>query len=152
MRRLTLMLAAALTLLLGSCIGGKVYDHYCHTSTEGWDKVDTLDYDVSPLPSSGRYATTLGLRINSHYPFQALTLIVDQKVIPGNKMHSDTVSCDLFDKKGKTKGQGIDYYQYHFRVSELELQKGDSLHITVRHNMRREILPGISDVGISLAK
>jgi hypothetical protein len=37
-------------------------------------------------------------------------------------------------------------------VRQLQLQEGDSLHVVVRHNMKREILPGIFDVGIKLLK
>jgi hypothetical protein len=32
------------------------------------------------------------------------------------------------------------------------LNKGDSLEIKIRHDMKREILPGISDIGIMLNK
>lgn len=144
--------------LLGSCTGGVVYDHYNHTPVAGWDKADTLIYNVSRLARPGRYVTTLGLRINESYPFQNLTLIVDQTVfhkISGAKLKaesfSDTLNCSLFDKRGTVKGHGISYYQYHFRVSERQLKESDSLHITVRHDMRREVMPGIADVGISLS-
>ena len=30
--------------------------------------------------------------------------------------------------------------------------KGDSIIVSVRHNMKREILPGISDIGYMLIK
>lgn len=168
--------------LLSSCTGNKVYDHYEHTPIAGWDKVDTLSYDVPALADSGRYATNLGLRINNAFPFQSLTLIVEQTVIPtsiqNQKIHNspsgrinpfakqpkvkkitgtphtyiDTLTCTLFDNKGTIKGQGISYYQYHFRVSEMDLHTGDSIHITVRHDMKREIMPGIADVGISIGR
>ncbi|MBP7359673.1 MAG: gliding motility lipoprotein GldH, partial [Prevotella sp.] len=47
---------------------------------------------------------------------------------------------------------GISYYQYNFNISHIELHKGDSIHVCIRHNMKREILPGISDVGFSLGR
>ena len=50
------------------------------------------------------------------------------------------------------KGQGVGSYQYHFRVSEMNLKAKDSLHICVRHDMKREIMPGISDVGIEISR
>lgn len=147
-----------LVIMLGSCTGGVVYDHYNHTPVSGWDKADTLIYNVPRLVRQSRYVTTVGLRINGSYPFQNLTLIVDQTVFHktgGAKLKaenfSDTLNCPLFDRKGAVKGHGISYYQYRFRVSERQLEEGDSLHITVRHNMRREVMPGIADVGISLS-
>ena len=42
----------------------------------------------------------------------------------------------------------MSYYQYDFPLSTLRLKEGDSLALVVRHAMKREILPGISDVGI----
>ncbi|MFQ9996553.1 MAG: gliding motility lipoprotein GldH, partial [Hoylesella buccalis] len=42
--------------------------------------------------------------------------------------------------------------QYAFDITSMDLHEGDSLHISVRHDMKREILPGISNVGVSLTK
>lgn len=142
-----------------------MYDHYEHTEIAGWDKADTLFFAIQPLDIGGRYVTELGLRINDAFPFQSLTLIVEQTVIKKNisdykvpkakfeeQKHIDTLTCSLFDNKGAVKGQGISYYQYHFCVSELNLQQEDSLYITVRHDMKREIMPGIADIGISISR
>lgn len=140
----------SLLLLLASCSGGTVYDHYNHTSVSGWDRGEVLTYDVPRLKKSSKYVALLGLRVSEAYPFQSLTLIVDQTVFPEKKTTRDTLNCQIYDPKGTIKGQGINYFQYHFLVSEKELKEGDSLHITVRHNMRREIIPGVTDVGIKL--
>ncbi len=64
----------------------------------------------------------------------------------------DTLNCALIGANGVPKGQGIGYYQYAFDITSMDLQEGDSLHISVRHDMKREILPGISNVGVSLTK
>lgn len=158
MRRCFYFLILAISVVCFSCTGHKVYDSYDHTPLQGWDRVDELSYYVPALKDSGRYVTNLGLRITETYPFQALTLIVQQKVYNKERgkaclqTYTDTLNCTLFDDKGAIKGNGISYFQYHYRVSEIEFHKGDSLHITVRHGMRREIMPGISDIGISLTK
>ena len=65
---------------------------------------------------------------------------------------TDTVACQLTDRKGNAAGKGISYHQYQFPVTELMLQDGDSLFVSIRHDMKREILPGISDVGFSLTR
>ena len=135
-----------------SCTGNKVYDHYNHTPVTGWEKVDTLKFDVPKVSKMGHYSTDLGLRINSHYPFISLSLIVEQTVFPGGRTHIDTLNCGLVSDNGKIKGQGIGSYQYHFRISEMALKAGDSLHICVRHDMKCEMIPGISDVGIEICR
>ncbi|MBM6991845.1 MAG: gliding motility lipoprotein GldH [Prevotella sp.] len=151
MRNWGLILLTTLSLCV-ACTEGKVYHHYNHTPVAGWEKVDTLAFDVPPLNDSGLYSTDLGLRITNDFPFMGLTLIVEQTVYPSHVRKTDTLNCKLIDKDGTVKGQGISYYQYRFQVSQMQLHLHDSLHITVRHNMKREILPGISDIGIAVNK
>ena len=38
---------------------------------------------------------------------------------------------------------GLSIYQMH---------QGDSIHVAIRHDMKREILPGVSDIGIKISK
>ena len=87
-----------------------------------------------------------------------LTLIVEQTVyhqnrkIPG-ECKIDTVNCQLIDNNGVSKGQGISYYQYNFPINNIyQMHQGDSIHVTIRHDMKREILPGVSDIGIKISK
>lgn len=141
-----------LFLVVVSCTGNSVYDHYVHTSMSGWDRGELLSYDVPRMKQSGKYVTSLGLRITEAYPFQSLTLIVEQTVFPEKKTTRDTLNCRIYDSKGMIKGKGISSFQYHFLVSEKDLRQGDSLHITVRHGMRREIISGVTDVGIQLSR
>ncbi len=150
MRRFASFLTAVA--LLTACTGNKVYDHYNHTPIAGWEKTDTLTFDIPPLAERGLYATNMGLRISNAFPFISMTLIVEQTVLPANRTVTDTVTCQFMDKDGKVKGKGVAYYQYHMPVSVIRLNANDSLHITVRHNMKREILPGVSDIGIDLEK
>lgn len=142
----------SLLLLIASCSGNTVYDHYNHTSVSGWDRGELLTYDVPRVKQAGKYATSLGLRVSEAYPFQSLTLIVEQTVLPGKKTTRDTLNCRIYDDKGAIRGEGISYFQYHFLVSEKNLNQGDSLHITVRHDMRREIIPGVADLGIQIVR
>lgn len=67
-------------------------------------------------------------------------------------MKIDTIQCKLIDKNGATTGQGISYYQYNFPINVYQLNKNDSIHVTIRHDMKREILPGISDIGLKVVK
>lgn len=151
MKHCALMIIVALVLCV-ACTENKVYHHYDHTPLAGWDRAEVLSFDVPAVTDSGRYATDLGLRINNQFPFVNLTLIVEQTVYPSQTHKIDTLNCQLMDKNGKVKGHGVSYYQYHYTVSQMQLHAQDSLHITVRHGMWREILPGISDVGISVTR
>ena len=140
------------SMLTVACTGNKVYDNYNHTPVAGWEKNDALSFEISRVKTNGLYNAELGLRINNSYPFMGLTLIVTRTIYPKMRVYTDTLNCHLIDKNGNTNGQGISYYQYDFQVGYMKLEKGDSLHVTVRHDMKREILPGISDIGIQLSK
>lgn len=145
---------------LGSCLGNRTYDHYEHTPLAGWEKNDSLFFEIPRVAAAGTYRTNLGLRINGSYPFMGLTLIVEQTVYPRKskvnepvdrlirKSYTDTLTCNLIDTNGRVRGKGVSSYQYHFHITNLQLNAGDSVHVCVRHDMKQEILPGISDIGI----
>ncbi len=149
-----------------SCLDHRVYDHYEHTSLAGWEKNDSLFFNVPKLAKTDNYIMNIGLRINSTYPFQSLTLIIKQTVYPKRnknkksnfaasqleKTYIDTLNCRLTNKSGRIEGRGIGSFQYHFPVTRIQLNRGDSIHICISHNMKQEILPGISDIGIEYVK
>ena len=139
-------------ILCVACEENRVYHQYRHTPIEGWEKVEALSFDVPPLARAGRYATYLELRANNSYPYMSLALIVEQTVYPSMRQRVDTLTCPLVDSHGNAKGNGVSYRQYRFTVSQTQLREADSLHIAVRHNMQRDILPGIADVGIAVDK
>ncbi len=145
-------LIIAVSIIFFSCSESRVYDHYAHTPISGWEKNDTLVFNTDTIRDAGTYSQDIGLRINSSYPFMAITLVIDQTVYPEHTTKSDTINCNLIDKNGRSKGLGISYYQYSFPISDLDLKEGDSVVVRIRHDMKREILPGISDIGYMLTK
>ena len=160
--RLSVAVLLLTALVAVSCIGRKVYDHYEELPIAGWEKNDTITFFVPSVDRSGLYSLDLGLRTTSQYPFMSLTLVIERFVIPLDtttvkplfpiplRPSVSTLSCRLRDSRGHAKGQGINYYQYDFHVADISLNAGDSLRVNIRHDMKREILPGISDLGIRL--
>lgn len=146
------MAAIVLSLLLTACDVNTVYFRYDHTPVQGWEKNDTLTFDVQPLERPGYYSTTIGLRINDSYPFTSLVLVMEKTVYPNRRIETDTIVCRFTDKEGNSHRQGTSYYQYSFEAGTSQFAPGDSLHVTIRHCMKRDILPGISDIGIRLSK
>lgn len=147
----------ATTSLLTSCYQNTIFDEYAHTPIAGWEKNDTLSFEIPPLMEGGHYQESLGLRITGDYPFMGLTLIVEQNIYHNKRKVDteckvDTVNCELIDKSGVSKGQGISYIQYNFPINIYQLHQGDSIHIAIRHDMKREILPGVSDIGVKISK
>ncbi|MGI6231719.1 MAG: gliding motility lipoprotein GldH [Prevotella sp.] len=150
--RIISALTLGLVFTLTACKGNKVYDHFEHASLSGWEKTDTLRYNVPKINEGGRYCMELGMRLTKAYPYQSLTLIIERKVLPSRQTKSDTIECKIVSPEGRVLGRGITLNQYHFHVAEFSLKESDSLHVSITHNMKREILPGISDVGIEISK
>ena len=146
------ILTATVIAVFTACDSIPVYSHYEHTPGTGWEKNDMLNFGISPVREAGYYHEELGLRINDDFPFQGLCLVIHQTILPSGYQHSDTLNCSLIDKDGVVKGSGIKHYQYNFHVNTIRLDEGDSLHIQVKHNMKREIMPGITDIGIQVDK
>ena len=146
---LTIMFLMAV-LTISSCNRHKVYSHYVHIESAEWEKTDTIHFNIPPVKATGSYTSIIGLRIENGYPYQQLALEVNTEIQPGERLVKSSLNCDLIDKQGNIKGSGVSYYQYDFPVDVLELQEGDSIHVSVIHNMNREIMPDVYDVGFSL--
>lgn len=151
-KTIAVSVCAIFVVLLASCEEGVVYDKYVNTAIDGWDKWETVSFSVPPLKETGVYNMELGLRANNMFPFTGVSVVVERKVFPGYRYSSDTLRCKLIDERGHVKGHGIGNYQYVFSLDETCFRRGDSLQISVRHIMRREVLPGISDIGIKITK
>lgn len=147
-----LYIGVCLILLLAGCKRQTVYNRYLPTALSGWERNDSLVFNIPPVPASGNYVEKMGLRVSRDYPFLSLSLIVEQTNTRTRQLRRDTVECSLFDKRGYSQGSGISLYQYMFPLAEQSLQQDDSLHIVVRHDMKREMLPGISGVGIQIER
>ncbi len=69
------------TIAFSACNHAKVYDEYAHTPIAGWEKNDTLSFEVSPPwkpPAiTGR---AWGLRITGANPFMALHSSLNQTI------------------------------------------------------------------------
>ena len=140
--------------LLTACLGNRVFNQYQQIPIAGWERNDTLTFCIPPVKTDGLYSIDLGLRTTGDYPFKRLTLIVEHQVMGSgahgslSKIPVDTLSCSLIDNRGRAKGNGVNYLQSEFHLTTLSLHEGDSLRINIRHDMKREILPGLSDLGI----
>jgi gliding motility-associated lipoprotein GldH len=129
-----------------------VYANYVPIDDTTWEKTDTVTFDVPPVKAAGTYQEKLGLRLADDFPFLALSMDIEIQVQPKGILHSSQHKFSVIDQGGNPKGKGLSLQQYTFDLGDLELEEGDSLHISMAHNMKREILPGVVDLGIILIK
>ena len=129
-----------------------VYANYAPIDDTTWEKTDTITFDVPPVKAAGTYQEKLGLRLADDFPFLALSMDIEIQVQPKGILHSSQHKFSVIDQGGNPKGKGLSLQQYTFDLGDLELEEGDSLHISMAHNMKREILLGVVDLGIILIK
>ncbi len=144
------ILLVVLALVVAACDTQTVYHHYEHITMDGWDKNDTLKFSVAPIQTADKYLEVVEIRIDNNFPFMNLTLMVEQTVYPLGVTQRQSIKCNLMNTYGHPTGSGISYFNYEFPLMNLDLNKGDSIQIHIVHNMKREIMPGISDIGIRL--
>lgn len=147
-----LALFVMLVLALSGCRREKVYLDYVHAPSDGWKRADTIHFNVSPLKEAGDYCLRLGLRSDNDYPFMNIAVIVEQQLLPDGHLFIDTIKCDLTRSNGRSRGMGVNLYQYVVDIDTIYLDMDDSLAISIRHDIKCDTLKGISDIGIELVK
>jgi len=148
-RRLHLLIVLTVALAFAGCNRKTIYHHYEHTPVAGWEKSDTLTFTVK-AKERAVVQRDVELRMSGDYPFQRLNLVIEQTTYPAGISRRDTLNCDLIDPQGNIRGEGLSLYQYRFHMTDISLNEGDSLCVHIRHNMKREVLQGIADVGLRL--
>lgn len=144
------LFALIAVLTFTACDKAMVYSHYEHVPYEGWNKNEPLQFSIDTLKASDTYAMTLGIRMTGEYPFRNLHMVVEQTVFPSMTVLVDKIKCTTVDKQGNMLGHGVSTYEYNIPLRKHAYNQGDSIHVKIRHDMKRETLPGIIDVGLTL--
>lgn len=143
---------ALIALALTACRRATVIHAYRDTPAGGWEQSDALVFPIDTLRESGTYDLSVGVRTTNGYPYARLWLVVDTRLANPDTAFADTLQCSFVDERGVRNGDGVDTYQYVFPLRRLTLSAGQSGDFRIHHIMRREILPGISDIGVRLAR
>ena len=164
MRRRVIFSFMALILtgfVLVGCNIGYVYDRYRSVDVNGWNRADTLDFNVGRLPA-GEYDLCVGFRATSDYPYKELGFDVDCTVYTKHKTAAgkDSLSfreihkrekCPVYDDAGRMVGRsGISCDDFSYRFGRLTVGENDSVVVSVTHGMNQEVMPGLMQVGLQL--
>lgn len=141
---LWLMLAAV---VLG-CARKPLYHHYHHVGTDGWQRADTLVFQLPPSPHGGHYLVSLGLRYAPSYPYEGLTIVAETLTDAGAPPRLDTLRVATSSPQGVPLGHGVSLMQQQLPIFHLRLAPGSGATIRLRHIMAREVLPDFRDIGL----
>lgn len=156
---LTLRLAAllpalglALAATLAACDDRVAATAFRSLPPEGWHSADTLVFPADSLAAGSAYAVVLSLRLSAAhpYPFRSVTLTA-ARCFPADSL-TDTLTLPLVEGRSDMSGKGTTLYQYDFTIDTLLTDTATRGCYVVRHLMRRDPLPGIHDVGITLRR
>ena len=143
---------AAVAWLVTSCNIGNQYSHYETVSVRGWDNTDTVRFELGPVMESGTFQDEVDLRTTSAYPYTQLAIIVRQQVLPDGKMRIDSMNLQLTDDEGNSTGSGTIHHHHSQKLAPIYMKEGQRLAVSIYHNMKKECLPGISDLGVTITK
>lgn len=119
-------------------------------SADGWETGEVLDFPLDTVRQAGRYALHVGVRTSAAkaYPYRNLALRVSERV--GDTARTRLLRLVLTDRHGDINGRGVSRYRYEFPADTLRLEDGEAATVEIAHDMRRQILPGITDVSVRL--
>ncbi len=140
------MIASAVC-FLASCGGDTLYFSYQPIDKGEWEKSDDVHFDVAMPQYEGRCKSFIVLRTNDTYPYKNLSVFVESR----RKNDSMMVKRIDFDLT-KSEAKGMRHNDYTIPFKEFNVNKDDTIHVRISHNMRTNLLKGITDVGIKIKR
>jgi gliding motility-associated lipoprotein GldH len=137
--------------LLWSCDANRFYDQSLELPSTGWHKDSIAGFEVRVEDTVRPYNFYISIRNTDDYPFRNFYLFLSTR-LPNNNETRDTLELILADKDGKWLGKGFGAIKDNQIIirENLLFPLAGSYHFKIEQAMRRDILPGISDIGIRI--
>ena len=143
----------ALSLTIAACSNSGILLHsYKPLPKEGWDRRDTVRFDLPEAETDIDGSLFIGLRTTSNISMRDIVLAVEQCLERPLSYRCDTVRYPLTDAEGYALAGGVNHHQYETQQLPIHLQKGQSGSVRIHHLMTHETIPNITEVGIRLKK
>lgn len=139
-------------LLLASCDKDTILHSYQPLTDNCWDRRDTITFDLPEQTQDDNCSMLIGLRLTNHFPYRQLIMLVEQDLCHPAVHKSDTIFYNLANEAGDFTEGGGNYFQIETQGLHMNLKKGQTGRISIRHLMNRESLPGVTDVGIHIIR
>ena len=139
--------------LLFSCDPRTVFDNYSAIEPTGWNKDSVKVFQVPVKDSTVHHNIYINLRNRTSYSYNNIWLFIGISS-PAGETIQDTVQFLLADPSGRWSGKGfggVKDNRFLYRSNVYFPHAGTYL-FSVRHGMRQELLPGISDIGFRVEK
>lgn len=145
---------AAVLLALAACRPDPstlVHEYRRVKDGRGWNVRDTLFIPVPPVPRDGDYTLSVGMRVDNGFSWEGVWVEAELQADTPHVCHTDTLFVRLYDEKARPVAEGVNLLQVEQpSVRPVRLRQGQRGRLRLRHLMRRETLPHITDVGACL--
>lgn len=147
--------ALLIALLATGCADDVVFQEDAQLPNGQWERGwnPTFSFDISDTVNA--HDVFLDLRHTGEYPFSNLFAFV-KLTGPGGEHLTDTVECTLADPAGRWYGKGTGFvssYRAHVLYKmRNRFPRSGRYSIQLEQAMRRDTLPGVLDVGISVER
>lgn len=145
------LLVESLSLLLASCISGTAFHSYKPLPLEGWERCDTVCFELPKAVEDINGTLTIGLRTMEHVGMQDIVLAVEQCDESAGVCRCDTVRYPLTDAEGDALTPGVNYHQYETQHLPISMKKGQGGSVRIHHLMTPETMHGITELGIKIS-
>ena len=136
--------------LLIACIEGTIFHSYKPLPPEGWERRDTVCFDLPQAHQDYNGTLTIGLRTNAHVDMRDIVLVVEQSGEAAELCRRDTIRYPLTDAEGDALTPGVNYHQYETQHLPIIMKKGQVGSVRIHHLMTPETVHGITELGIKV--
>lgn len=138
--------------LLAACRPDVIFHSFHSVSPAGWERNDTLRFDVFLPDSAASYSLCVELRHRVSYPYCELPVVLTLTNDSLSTPFQDTVQLAVADDQGRWFGRGWGDLRT-VASSFLSLPAGvkDSCRLTLTNLLPDSILSGVNDIGVKIA-
>ena len=137
---------------LAACNENILLHSYKPLPIEGWDRRDTICFDLPQTQENINGILTIGLRTTANIGTRDVVLAVEQCNENMIVCRCDTVRYPLTDAEGYALSKGVNCHQYETKHLPLQIKKGQNHSIRIHHLMSNETFTGITEVGIKIER
>ncbi len=144
------VMAGMFLVMAASCHWGGTVFHQCHAvNGDGWQRSDTLLFELPVLPKQTDVDFLVDVRYTGEYPYRHLWLVIQSNVTDSLHWQTDTLCCTLYDEKGNFTGTGMaGMYQVEVPLGTRTPDGSSSARVQIRHCVNDASVKGVMDVGI----
>ncbi|MBI1183547.1 gliding motility lipoprotein GldH [bacterium] len=146
-----LIIGLLCTTVLSGCNRGLLYEKYMEIDHNGWEYVKPITFEVEVTDVSKPYDFYINLRHTNDYPYSNLWIMLFSYPPEGNPTQQ-RMELKLAKPDGKWLGNGLGANITH----EIKVKAGFTFPMpgkyafTLQHDMREQIVPAITHVGIRI--